>query len=278
MARLAMIVALLASLLLSPPAVEEEIATGDAEYALRAEGASRGTAAPARIEAALVHYRAAVAASPRSTLAEARLLRALFFRATFCPAARAERLALLTEGRSLGEHAIRGLEAALASDRGEGLARLRAEAGAIDLYFWTAACWGEWALARGTFAAAREGAAGRIRDLATTVRDLDPSYEQGGGDRILGRLHDQSPRIPFFTGWVSRDAAVLHLERALALGPANSVNRFFLAEALLDHAPARGAEARRLLEACATAPPRPEYAVEDARYAALARARLEVLR
>jgi hypothetical protein len=56
------------------------------------------------------------------------------------------------------------------------------------------------------------------------------------------------------------------------------VTQLFLAEAILDHAPSRKEEARRLLESCAAAVPRPEYLVEDAHYAELARRRLAELR
>src|SRR6185503_3340067 len=105
----------------------------------------------------------------------------------------------------------------------------------------------------------------------------DPSFEQGGGERILGRLHDQCPRIPLLTGWISHGKAVAYLRQALARGPENTVNQFFLAEALLNHEPAAQDEARRLLEACARAVPRPEYAVEDAWYVELSQQRLATL-
>ena len=111
----------------------------------------------------------------------------------------------------------------------------------------------------------------RRRDLGQTVVDLDPTLEQGGGYRILGRLHDQRPHIFLFTGWVSREKALDYLRQALDLGPRNSVNQFFLAEAILNHDRANLAEARRLLQLCATSPPRDEYRVEDVYYAEAAR-------
>lgn len=262
--------ALAAVLAADPAAVATAIESGDAAYARRDEGARGGIADPRQVDEALGHYRRALRLDPSSRLARARVMRAAFFRASFCGASREERQARLEEARRLGDEAVRILEVA-GEPAAARLARLRATPQAIDLYFWTAVCWGEWALVRGKLAAAREGAGPRIRDQATTVRELDPAYEQGGGDRILGRLHDQSPRIPFLTGWVSRRAALDHLRRALALGPDNSVNRLFLAEALLSHAPGSRAEARALLEACASAPPRPEYRVEDTFYAARAR-------
>jgi hypothetical protein len=149
---------------------------------------------------------------------------------------------------------------------------------AADLYFWSAVSWGQWALERGTLAAARAGAAGEIRDLALRVLAIDPRMEQGGADRLLGRLHHQAPKIPLFTGWISRTHALAHLQRALELGPHNTVNQVFLAEAILDIDPSRKDEARRLLALCAAAEPRPEYLVEDAYYSGEAKALLSGLR
>jgi hypothetical protein len=130
---------------------------------------------------------------------------------------------------------------------------------AAEVYFWTAACWGQWALGRGKLAAAREGVAGKLRDLAQTVIDLDAGLEEGGGDRVLGRLHHQAPRIPFLTGWVSKEKALVHLRRSYAIAPNNSATRFFLADAILDLEPRSREEALRLLRACRDDPPRPEY-------------------
>jgi hypothetical protein len=56
------------------------------------------------------------------------------------------------------------------------------------------------------------------------------------------------------------------------------VTLYFLAEALLDHEPANRAEALLFLERCANTAPRPDNALEDARYARLARRQLAELR
>src|SRR5438128_786427 len=146
--------------------------------------------------------------------------------------------------------------------------------GAAAAYFWTAAAWGQWALARGKLASARAGVAGRVRDLCETVIALDRALEEGGGYRVLGRLHDQAPRIPLLTGWVSRAKAIEYLRKSYELGPRNPVTWFFLAEAILDHDPSHAEEGRRLLRKCVDTPPRPDYYVESVHYAERARARL----
>jgi tetratricopeptide (TPR) repeat protein len=260
-------------------AASAALAEGDAHYARRAEGAHGGQAQAAEADAAAAAYRSAVAADPESLLARAGLIRALFFRSAFVPVTADQRQALLDEARQVGIAGVARADQRLG--RATGAARLEAlrrMPHAVDIHFWAAVAWGEWALSHGKLAAARQGAGGRIRDLAQTVVDLDPDFEQGGGQRILGRLHDQSPRIPFLTGWVSRDKAVAFLREALAHGPRNTVNQLFLAEALLNHQPDKREEARRLLERCAAASPRPEFLVEDAYYAELSRRRLAALK
>jgi hypothetical protein len=130
-------------------------------------------------------------------------------------------------------------------------------------YFWTAVAWGQWALASGRFEAARQGAADRIRDDCATLIRLDPKFEEGGGHRILGRLHDQAPRIPLLTGWVSRAEALRNLRLAVEVAPTNFVNRHFLAEALHKGDRAQKEEAIRLEEQVVRDPPSEAHLVEE---------------
>lgn len=230
------------------------------------------------MDLALAAYRLALVADPSALGARWRLIRTLYFRGTFCGATGAEIRPLREEAKAVAEDGVQALERALGSPRGaQRVDALRARPDAVALYFWSAVAWGEWAMMRGPLTAVRTGAAGRIRDLAQTVIDVDPAFEKGGGYRILGRLHDRAPRIPIFTGWISRARGIELLERSLAADPANSISRIFLAEALADHAPHRRHEAVHLLEACARAAPRPEYLVEDAHFAAMAQRRLAAL-
>jgi hypothetical protein len=243
-------------------------AEGDAQYARRAEGAQGDVAATAPIEAAIGAYRRALSAAPPNNAGVFRLVRALHFRAAFTGADEDLQRRLYDEGTRLGQDAVDRMEKAAAGPAR--LAGLRQVPEAAEVYYWTAASWGRWGLLRGKFASARKGIAGRVRDLATTVNDLDPQTEEGGGFRLLGRLHDQAPRIPFITGWVSARKGIELLRRSQAIGPGNHVTWYFLAEALLAHDPSARTEALQLLERCASAPPHPEYLVEDAHYARLA--------
>jgi hypothetical protein len=189
----------------------------------------------------------------------------------------AQQVRIFEEAKRLAEESIRQLESELGSNREPPrLQALRGVPSAPRIYFWAAISWGQWAVDH-KLAAAGQGAAKRIRNLAQTAADLDPGMDQGSPYLILGRLHAECPRIPLLTSWISRRKALSNLRQALAIGPANTPTQFFLAEAILEFEPANEAEARRLLERCAGASPRPEFAVEDAHYAEKARQRLASL-
>ena len=267
---------------LSPAGAADTVparAEGDALFARRAEGAKGLVADPALVDQAIAAYRRAMTESPADMEALAGLLHALHFRGAYCGATVEQKKPIFEEGRRLGQSAVDRLEKQVSGRRGtDRLAALRAVPGAASVFYWTTAHWGEWALVRGKFAAAKSGVAGKVRDLAQTVADADPELDEGGGFRVLGRLHDQAPKIPLITGWVSKKKGIEYLRRALALAPENRATWLFLGEALLEHEPASKAEALALIRRCAESPPRPERAVEDAHYAELARGTLRTQR
>jgi hypothetical protein len=145
---------------------------------------------------------------------------------------------------------------------------------APPLLLWSAADWGLWGNAFGKLAAARQGVGEKVRDWAETLIALDDRFEGGAGHRVLGRLHAEAPKVPFFTGWVDHDKAISELDRALAIAPAELSNRYYLADALLVHRPAAKARALSLLREVAAAKPRPESPVEDTALAVEAARRL----
>lgn len=277
--------ALLTAWLIAVPAaaseVRELVLAGDAAWNRRAAGSSGPRADAGPIGEVVAAYRAALAASPRDLDARWKLLRALAFLGEHATADAGERRRLYLEARDLAEEGL-DLLARTAGGR-ERLNRLSpAEIGvelasvreAPALYFWAAIHWGLWARDGGTLAAARRGVARKVRDYASVVIALDPHFEEGGGHRILGRLHAEAPRIPLFTGWIDRDRAVAELEAALERGPSNPRNRLFLAEALLEHRPRERRRALALIRDVAAMRPRPRRAVEDAAAIAAARALL----
>lgn len=251
----------------------------DGHFARRSIGAIDGVAHPREVDEAIALYRKALMRTPGDIEILARLMRALHFRGAYTGAGLEQKKAIFEEGRKLGQDAVDRLEAQAKITRGlSRIEALRLVRGAPSLYLWTAGHWGEWALVRGKFAAARSGIASKLRDLAQTVIDLDPLFEEAAGYRLLGRLHAEAPKIPLITGWVSREKALQYLRRAYLVGPRHPVTWYFLAEAILDHEPGKRDQALELLDKCANTPPRLDTLLEDARYATLARLQLERLR
>lgn len=249
-----------------------EIAAGDAAWARRAEGATGAVAAPGPIQESLAAYRRALEADPESLVARARLMRAIYFDGEHRAQDREEKRRVFDEGRKIGEECLARIRARAGAAAGKNLG----SASPVDLvpyvvgdrdvlaaFLWSAVDWGKWALVFGKSAAVRQGAAAKIRDYATAVVRLDPSYEDGGGYRVLGRLHHQTPAVPFLTGWASRDAALENLRRAVQAGPKNLINRQYLAEAMWDYEKAKRPEARKALEEIVAAAPSDEFRLED---------------
>jgi hypothetical protein len=275
--RALVLVALLATPADTPPAaaLAAAIAAGDAHYARRGEGASGDAATPLEIDGALAEYRRALTIDPRSLDARLRLMRALFFRGGFCgdmPAL--EKQALFDEAKQVAEETVADLDRVL--QRKKGRVRLDGAAdadAAAEAYVWAAVSWGQWTVFH-KVSAAWQGAPGRIRDLASAAMSIDPLTEQAAAYILLGRLHTEAPRIPFVTGWVSREKGIAFLREGHRLTPQNQALTFFLGSALLNLDP-KSAEGRTVLEQCAARAPRPDFLAEDVHYARMARERLE---
>lgn len=254
----------------------------DADWARRAEGATGGRARPDVAERLVALARSGVAAQSSSFAFRWRLLRALYFQGEHATEGAEAKRAVFEQGKRIGEETLdlvrREAGAAARKDLSKAtpveLVPWVKGTDVAECFLWSGVNWGKWALVFGKTAAARQGAAAKIRDDATAVIRLDPALEEGGGYRVLGRLHHQTPSIPFITGWASRDEALKNLRLAVEKGPRNFVNRLYLAEATWDYEKGRRAEARKALEALAAEAPSAEYAVEDARAQEDARALL----
>lgn len=254
------------------PSVDDFIRSGDGHWELRSKHAKGPHADPMAVDEAIAAYREALRLDPESPAVHCRLIRAIFFKGEYTVEDLDSKKKIFDEGKALGEAAL----ALFRREAAQGLEHPTEQAGPVELapalkdspeaascFLWTAATWGEWALAYGKFQAVRQGAAGKIRDLATAVTRIDPNFAEGGGYRVLGRLYHQTPRIPLFTGWATTRKAVEFLRSALAAGSNNAFNRLYLAEALWDLDAAHRPEAMDLLEALIRDEPRPEFLVED---------------
>jgi len=248
------------------------VAEGDRWYGRRQEGRSGEQASALPINRAIAAYDEATR-DPGFVEARWKLVRALYFKGAYTGLDADSRKAVFVKARRVAEEAIGILDKTLEQKGVKGLldavpealasAGLKDRTDAAPVYFWAAVAWGEWALSTGKAESAKNGAAEKIRDYASTVVGLDPAFEEGGGYRVLGRLNDQAPWIPFLTGWVSREDAVKYLRLAVEQNGRNFVNRHFLAEALWSGSAAEKAEAIKLEEALAADAPSPVHLIED---------------
>ena len=93
---------------------------------------------------------------------------------------------------------------------------------------------------------------------------IDPRLEGGGPSRVLGRLHDQTPRVPFITGWASNREALRFLNQSLKIDPTNKITLVFLAEAMVNGNSDTKPQAMQSLRTLLTTPNDPQYEVEQA--------------
>ena len=265
--------ALIAASFLIASTTYAQIAAGDAEWALRAEGHEGGHAKAAHVDAAIAAYQKAVAENPNDLEARWKLMRTIRFKGAYVATTNDQKKQIYNEGKAAGEGAIALVEKQLAA---KGIASItkakeqqvadaaRAIPGAAEIFLWDSVNWGEWALAYGKLAAVREGAADRIRRESTIAMLIDPRLEGGAPPRVLGRLHDQTPHVPFITGWASSKEAVKYLNDSLKIDPTNKITRVFLAEAMVDNNSSSAPQAVQMLREILNTPIDPNYEVEQA--------------
>ena len=260
------------------------VTEGDKLYLKRQDGRFGLKASVGPINQAISYYDRA-AEAPDQVEARWKLARALYFKGVFCGLDPDQRKAVFVKARRVSEDAIGILNRTLEQKGIKGIieftpellaGKLSDRSDAAPTYYWAAASWGQWALSMGKVEAAKTGAADTIREYALTVIALDPNFEEGGGYRILGRLNDEAPWIPFVTGWVSREEALRALRLAVQVDPKNLANRHYLAEALWKGDASEKAEALRLEDTVLNEPPSPLHLVEDITIQDAARANLAV--
>ena len=274
---------LLASLVVCVTAFGQ-VADGDQHWAARAEGHSGGHAKADHINAAIAAYSKAVQANPNDLDARWKLLRAYRFKGAYVAANHDEKKAIYAEAKKAGDGAMAVLDAQLRSKGVTSVTKAtekqvadaaRSIPGAGEIFLWDAINWGEWALAYGKLAAVKEGAADRIRREATIANMVDPKLEGGSPSRVLGRLHDQTPHVPFITGWASSKEAVKFLAESYKIDPSNKITGTFYAEAMVSNDSSTKPAAIKMLEGIVGAPNNPEFEVEQAAATDEARALLK---
>lgn len=246
---------------------------GDSHYARRQEKRVGATADRTEIAAAVRAYDTAAQAADNLE-ARWKLARALVFQGLYTEMEPPARQAVLEKARRVSEDGISilerrarrtGVNEFTALSPAEIAGAVRKDHDASPTFYWAAVSWGQWAAAKGKEEATRLGAADRIRTYAMALIELDPEFEDGGGYRVLGRLHDRAPRMQSATEWVSREEALRNLRLAARADSANFANRLYLAEALGSGSAADRAEAVRIAESLVSDAPSPTRIVEDLR-------------
>jgi tetratricopeptide (TPR) repeat protein len=260
------------------------MARGDTAYQRRAEGHSGATARPEPIGDAISAFEELLTLEPENLEARWKLLRSLYYQGEYVLQDDDERLALYEKAREIAD--VGRERVALAAGLGDHFDSMKTEKlaaaladdpDAAHIYFWSSVHWGLWGRYRGKIAAAKEGVAKKIRNFAEVVIAIDEEMEEAGGHRVLGRLHSEAPKLPFFTGWVDRKTALSELRRANELVPGAPLTRFYLAEALLEHFPDQEAEAREILNELVKLEPDPAFVVEQTQVIEDAKALLDSL-
>jgi tetratricopeptide (TPR) repeat protein len=256
---------------------------GEAAWRQRAAGFdASGTVSPEPVERAIAAWEAALARRPDDLALRFRLIEAHYFAGHFAARDAADSRRAADRALALAEETFDRIVvplggaahlASLTVAREAELERDLPEAAAG--HFWCAISWGVWGMTHSKLQAARRDVAGRIRRHAEVLIELDPAYADGGGFRLLGRLHAATPKVPLVTGWIDRRLGIEHLRRALATSTRDARNPVFLAEALLAHAPERRPEAIALLREVAARTPDPASLVEESETLDRARALLE---
>jgi hypothetical protein len=249
------------------------IREGDVHYSRRQDKRVAAIADKGEIAAAVRAYDTASEAAD-SVEARWKLIRSLVFQALYTDIDAQGRLAVLEKARRVSENAVGLLEGRVKRAEGKEFAgltpaeiaeTLRKDTDAPPTFYWGAVAWGQWALARGKEEATKLGAADKIRTNTTILIALDPRFEDGGGYRVLGRLHDQAPRMVAETDWISREEALRNLRLAIQTDAGNFANRLFLAEALASGSPAERDEAVRLAKELTADAPSPSRLIEELR-------------
>ncbi len=193
-------------------------------FKLRSANHVYDKAVPANIINALKLYMEAYEAGETSAALIIKIMHASYFYVTYTDATKELKKAQVTKAIEIGD------------------AGLKAFPESAGINYWLAALWGRWSRLYGRIASSRNDVAIKIKEYAERTIELDPSYEEGGGYRTLGRLHFKTPRIPFILSWPRKKIAMALLEKAVKEGPDNLTNHLFYAEALLDRGRRKEAE------------------------------------
>lgn len=134
-------------------------------------------------------------------------------------------------------------------------------------HYWLGVNYGSYGEAKGVLSSLSY--VGPIKDEMNKVLSIDPSFEYGGADQLLGRLYYELPG--FFGG--DKKKSLEHLLKSKELGPRVGLTRIFLADTYL--AMGEVEKAREELQAVLDIEPYPTLIPETAQEKEAARKKLE---
>lgn len=136
-----------------------------------------------------------------------------------------------------------------------------------DGHFWLGVCYGVYGEAKGVLKSL--ALVKPIKAAMRRVLEIDPAYDHGGADRVLGRVYHE---LPGFAGGSER-TSLTHLLKSVEYGPRVGLNLLYLADTYISLD--RVEDARKTLETILALDPMPDLLPETAEEQAQARQRLE---
>ncbi|MFH1533072.1 MAG: TRAP transporter TatT component family protein [Pseudomonadota bacterium] len=194
-------------------AVKRYMKKGDMQFQLRED--------PAAVESARGYYEKVLAVDGENVIARWKLSMLFYWQGSHTEGTKA-RLAIFEKGI---RYAQEGVE--------------RAE-DCVPCHFWLGVSYAKYGESKGILHSL--DLVPHVRGEMELVRKLDPTYDYGGADRVLGRLLH---KLPAMNGGDNKKA-IEHLRKAIEIGPGLLMNQRFLAEVLISEG--RKDEARALLE------------------------------
>ena len=135
-----------------------------------------------------------------------------------------------------------------------------------DGHFWLGVCYGVYGEAKGKLKSL--SLVKPIKEEMRRVLAIDPAYDRGGADRVLGRVFHEVPGI----AGGSEKKSLEHLLKAVEYGPRVGLNLLYLADTYISLD--RVEDARKTLESILALEPMPDLLPETAEEQAQARERL----
>lgn len=139
--------------------------------------------------------------------------------------------------------------------------------GKVEGHFWLGVCYGVYGEAKGVLKSL--SLVKPIKEEMRRVLEIEPAYDKGGADRILGRVYHEVPRI----AGGSEKKSLEHLLKAVEYGPRVGLNLLYLADTYISLDQIE--KARETLEYILTMEPEPELIPETMEEREQARQRLE---